>query len=209
MSSKAFVHQVFCRPVLSTILCVCVGAGCNVRFPSLTSTAADKTTESRYQLTKDKDGRVLRLDTVTGEVTVAEPAKAPPTRQRASAPAAAAVVSESRSASPAPPLPAPAAPPTEESHPNVEIPPAPTNTGIDVCGREDLIRNVVTLTDVPVYVDARRMDQPLTTFPSGVMLMVFERSGDWLLLRFQDARFGLRFGYAHCSQLRALDINVG
>ena len=51
------------------------------------------------------------------------------------------------------------------------------------------------------------MEKPLSTFTSGVGLMVIERSSDWVLLRFQDLRFGPRVGYAHCSQLRALDID--
>jgi Zn-dependent protease with chaperone function len=50
------------------------------------------------------------------------------------------------------------------------------------------------------------MQTSVATLASAVMVMVTERSGDWLLVRFTDPRWGQRAGYAHCSQLRALTI---
>jgi hypothetical protein len=57
-----------------------------------------------------------------------------------------------------------------------------------------------------VYVDPRVTQTPITTFASGIPVTVAERSGDWVLLRFNDPRWGARAGYTHCSQLRALDL---
>ena len=201
------------------ILCICAGVACNIRFPEK-SNASSTSSESRYQLTKDKDGRVLRLDTVTGEVTVAEPAPAAPSRQRpSSAVAAPAKVPEPApnppvaevvaSAPPRPlPIPIPADPaPQAQVRPPVEIVAAPSRAENDVCAREDFIRSVATLADVPVYIRPGPTEKPLATLTNGVALMVIERAGDWMLVRFQDFRFGPRVGYAHCSQLRALDVD--
>ena len=202
---------------VAVILCACAGVACNIRFPSDTPNASGTPSESRYQLTKDKNGRVLRLDTVTGEVTVAEPAPAPQTRQRAASATAtlakvseptANLVDEVAASEPRRPVPIPAdPPPAEQLRPPVAIVAAPARAENNVCAREDFIRYVATLADVPVYIEPRPMEKPLSTFTSGVVLMVIERSGDWVLLRFQDLRFGPRVGYAHCSRLRAFDID--
>ena len=202
---------------VAVIFCAGAGVACNIRFPSDTANASGTPSESRYQLTKDKNGRVLRLDTVTGEVTVAEPAPAPQTRQREASAAAtlakvseptANLVDEVAASEPPRPLPIPADPaPAEELRPSVAIVAAPARAENDVCAREDFIRYVATLADVPVYIEPRPMEKPLSTFTSGVLLMVIERSSDWVLVRFQDLRFGPRVGYAHCSQLRAFDID--
>jgi hypothetical protein len=202
---------------VAVILCACAGVACNIRFPSDTANASGTPSESRYQLTKDKNGRVLRLDTVTGEVTVAEPAPAPQTRQRAASAAAtlakvseptANLVDEVVAAAPSRPLPIPADPaPAAELRPPVASVAAPARAENNVCAREDFIRYVATVADVPVYIRPRPTESPLATLTNGVALMVIERSSDWVLLRFQDLRFGPRVGYAHCSQLRALDID--
>ena len=63
----------------------------------------------------------------------------------------------------------------------------------------------MTLVDVPVYVEPKRLQTPLTTLPSAVMVTVTEHADDWYLVRFEDARWGPRTGYVHCSGLRALD----
>ena len=203
--------------VVAVVLYACASVACNIRFPSDTANASGTPSESRYQLTRDENGRVLRLDTATGEVTVAEPAPAPQTRPRAaSAAATLAKVSESTAnvvdevvpAEPPRPLPIPADPaPAGELRPAVAVVAAPARAENNVCAREDFIRDVATLADVPVYIQPRPTEKPLATLTNGVALMVMERSSDWVLLRFQDLRFGPRVGYAHCSQLRALDID--
>jgi hypothetical protein len=197
---------------LSTLLCLWGSAGCNL--PEVSSTSS----ESRYQLTKDRDGRVLRLDTVTGEVTVAAPtpvtvrptpparADSPPaeTRGNVAEPADTRSLSGSIPASTSTAV-------TPEPRPTVEITAKPTGpalgtAGIDMCARQEIARQAVTLADAPVYVEPRVTQAPITTLASAVLVAVAERSGDWVLLRFNDARWGPRAGYVHCRQLRALDI---
>jgi hypothetical protein len=63
----------------------------------------------------------------------------------------------------------------------------------------------VTLADVPVYGEPQTLQTPLTTLPSAVMVAVAERTGDWYLVRLEDARWGPPAGYVHCSGLRTLD----
>jgi hypothetical protein len=200
------------------IFCICAGVACNIRFPEK-SNASSTSSGSRYQLTKDKDGRVLRLDTVTGDVTVAEPAPAAPSRQRPNSavaapanvpePAPTPPVAEVVASEPPRPLPVAADPaPRAQVRPPAEIVAAPSRAENNVCAREDFIRNVATLADVPVYIRPRPTEKPLATLTNGVALMVIERASDWVLVRFQDFRFGPRVGYAHCSQLRALGIDA-
>jgi Zn-dependent protease with chaperone function len=200
------VSDVARRCLLSTIVCLCC-TDCNLP-------ASDTSGESRYQLTKDPDGRVLRLDTVTGELTVAAPASetnprpvAPPTIPTKPAPPErpAEGVADDR------PVPNFSSPVQADSQPIAQIPISTTATatrsaGIDMCSRSELTRQAVTLADTAVYVEPRVTQTPITTIASAVLVTVAERSGEWVVLRFNDARWGARAGYTHCSQLRALDI---
>jgi hypothetical protein len=43
---------------------------------------------------------------------------------------------------------------------------------------------------------------PLTNLPSGTVVPVIGIEGDWLLIRFDDRRWGSRVGYIHCANLR-------
>src|SRR5262245_27566096 len=140
---------------VAVIVGICACVGCN------SPQASEPSNEARYQLTKDRDGRVLRLDTVTGEVTVAAPPPvttqraAPTTVRNGPAPAAPADVSgivdapAVNGAMPAGgPMPAP------EPQPIVEVTPPATNpvsgtAGIDMCSRQEIPRQAVTLSDAP------------------------------------------------------------
>jgi hypothetical protein len=52
-----------------------------------------------------------------------------------------------------------------------------------------------------VYIDPERLHVPLITFPHGATVTVTKREGDWFLIRFDDARWGARVGFIHCSEL--------
>jgi hypothetical protein len=201
--------------VVVGLLCFCAW-GCD-RLPTLgvlsqsSEPASQAAQTPRYQLQKDRLGRVIRLDTVTGETSVVEPAATPARPGSAASDESAKSTSLPSSsteadASPSDPSDLPKPPSSivaSETEPTP--PPVEPTSGADVCSREDAFRDGVTLADVPVYVEPRTLETPLTTLPSAVMVTVGEREGDWYLVRFEDARWGPRAGYVHCSGLRALE----
>ena len=176
-----------------------------------TGANASATERPRYQLEKDRQGRVIRLDTVTGEITVVEPNSRPtPSNRRGPSEStppqrgtAAREPAGNRAASvPSPSIAGPAAEQVSVASPQTVT---ALTTGADVCPRQDAFRNAVTLADVPVFIQPRELQTPLTTLPSAVMVAATERAGDWYLIRFEDRRWGPRVGYVHCSGLRGLE----
>jgi hypothetical protein len=211
------------RTVLG-LLCLGTCGGCErLQIPGLApqatgtvpQTSETATRQSRYQLQKDREGRVIRLDTVTGEVTIVRPpsAQAPSQPTRNDRPLEGLSLSQAdndagaRAGDRSAPSPSPPTAASEGQEPPLSAPHTPVTpaAGADVCLRSDAFREAVTLADVPVYVEPRRLQTPVTTLASAVMVTVAERAGDWYLVRFDDPRFGPRVGYAHCSSLRALD----
>lgn len=208
------------------VLCLCTSGGCDRLpisglAPQTAQTAAEPsetTTRPRYQLEKDRQGRVIRLDTVTGAITVVEPSStstAASGSNRASGPAENTpppqAGTDARGPAATPPVSVPSPPVPESATAERASAPSPPQavaaltTGTDVCLRQDVFRDAVTLTSVPVYIQPRELHTPLTTLPSAVMVAAAERAGDWYLIRFDDRRWGPRVGYVHCSSLRALD----
>ena len=195
---------------------LCLGAcGCERVASSLSALAPQNaqtgaqtpestTARSRYQLEKDRQGRLIRLDTQTGAITVVE-------SNSRTAPASRSTRGDERADSTAStrtadqPTPSPAAATLSEQ---ISIPqpqaataaPSPT----DACLRLDTFREAVTMANVPVYIQPRELQTPLTTLPSALMVAVSERTDDWYLVRFDDRRWGPRVGYVHCSGVRAL-----
>lgn len=163
-------------------------------------------TESRYELKEDNQGRLFRLDRVTGEVVLLQEA----IRQSRSR-TIDVQPSAPRIAGRAPRVPVPTvvenpqAPViAQEPVGNVDQGQQAPVTAIGLCGRTQVARTGVTLADAPVFAAPENLLTPLTTLVSGVLVPIAEQSGDWLLIRFEDLRWGSRAGYVHCSNLRGL-----
>ena len=157
----------------------------------------------RYDFGRDNLGRLVRLDVFTGESTIVESAEQKPSTAASSKPSATRAVS-GRSAQPD----------VEATEESTAFTPARASeastselavideTSIDVCRDADVPRVGVAIASADVFVSPGT--GPLTTFVNGAQLWVFERSGDWLLIRFTDPRGGERVGYVHCSHVRSL-----
>lgn len=145
--------------------------------------------DSRYQLSKDSGGRLVRLDTVTGEVTIVEggtiqahqtPRRAEPVTLKDEQPPA----TNAPVQTPAVPLP-----------PTVVDDPCPLITGP--------LRVGIILTEARVFIRPRELQTPLATLANATRVSMLERSGEWVLVRFEDRRWGPRVGYVRCSAVRA------
>lgn len=92
------------------------------------------------------------------------------------------------------------------------VPPsaAPPTTVVDtVCARPELTRigsYIAPRANTPVYV-APREQVPVASIAAGTPVMVVDASGDWLLVRFSDLRWGPRVAYMHCSMAAAVQDN--
>jgi hypothetical protein len=172
---------------------------------------ASATERPRYQLETDRQGRVIRLDTVTGEITVVESNSRPAASNRRgpseSTPPQTGTAPQEPAGNRVASVPAPSIPGPGAEQVSVASSQAATalTTGADLCPRPDAFRDAVTLADVPVFIQPRELQTPLTTLPSALMVAATERAGDWYLIRFEDRRWGPRVGYVHCSGLRALE----
>jgi hypothetical protein len=180
-----------------TILLVSAIAGCDL-VPSSRITFG----EARYELREDKEGRLIRLDKVTGEIVLVQEAirqsnrttrtqPSPPQAPRLSAPVSAPQVVEP----PQPPI------TSEGLAAPQELASIAT---LDLCGHTQIPDMGVTLADAPVFVAPQALPTPLATLVSGVIVQITEQADDWLLVRFEDPRFGPRAGYVRCSNLRRL-----
>ena len=143
-------------------------------------------TAQRYEFTKGADGRVLRLDKVTGEVTAVERNQRPRRPQ-------------------APPPQSPAAQ-TAVPSPEVRHEPPAAQSSNTACELTGSASNVVTLAAAPVYLEARELAAPLATVVAGVLLPVKATIGEWFEVEFQHTRLDYQRVYVHCSQVRPLDV---
>jgi hypothetical protein len=181
----------------ATVLLVSAIAGCD-----LTPSSRITFGEARYELREDKEGRLIRLDKVTGEIVLVQDAipqsnrttraqPSPPQAPRRTARVSAPQIVES----PQPPI-------TSEG---VAAPRELASIAtLDLCGHTQIPEMGVTLADAPVFAAPQTIPTPLATLVSGVIVQITEQADDWLLVRFEDPQFGPRAGYVRCSNLREL-----
>jgi hypothetical protein len=146
----------------------------------------------RYQLRRDHLGRLIRLDAISGEVTLvqdtlrASMGELPSVEPARPAPR---VRGRGRGATPA--------------RPDVTEPPqeARVESTITLCGFRGLPSTAATITDTPVFASPRSGESPLATLAPGVQLPIVDRTGEWLLIRLQGTA-AHSAGYVHCSRVR-------
>jgi hypothetical protein len=152
---------------LSAMAATCLG-GCRAAEKAAPPANA---AAPRYQFEKDAQGRLLRLDTATGEVTLVEPASTP-----ASTPAV--------ETTPRPAVPAPTRTARDAS-------------GAGTC--PDSGTATVTLDALDVFGEPKKGSVPIASLPRGTEITVLEPRGEWRLVRFADPQSGTRTGYIPCS----------
>src|SRR5689334_2838290 len=57
------------------------------------------------------------------------------------------------------------------------------------------VRSVMTVDIAPLYITANDRQQPLVTFDAGQILRLLQSGDEWLLVEFDDARWGRRVGW--------------
>lgn len=145
----------------------------------------------RYEFTTDRQGRTLRLDTVTGETVVVGQASR---RQRPAAPGAGPAEADS------PALPEPVAP--EPSEPD-SLPSTDPPAAVVECVPEapEAWQPFVAIAGADAFLepDARN---PVASLPAGTAVTAVGREGSWWLVRFADSSGGERTAFVHCRSLR-------
>src|SRR5262245_39747536 len=178
-----------------------VGYGLALMSVTACNTATDaqsSPTEShRYQFEKDPQGRLVRLDTITGEVTLAEP-------RSTTTPQPNAALQPTNKSTPARTIPRPAVP---------RVTVAQQRRDSDDAAKATTVAGSSTRSECPtsgpaivqserldILVDAQAESPPMTSLPRGTELFILETNGDWRLVRFSDPAWGQRAGYIRCSQ---------
>lgn len=155
--------------------------------------AAIQPAEARFVLKEDGHGRLVRMDTVTGAVTVVSASSARPGTARKK-------TTEVRVENE-----------TSGERVNVVAPAAPERTSepASACNQADRPHTVTVATDnAPLFIQPRVLPVPLTNLSVGSALPVAETQGDWYLVRFNDVRWGSRVGYIHCRAVRLPSVPV-
>jgi hypothetical protein len=82
--------------------------------------------------------------------------------------------------------------------------PAEVSAPLSVCGAETRAERVDVIREQsPVFIRPQVMPEPLARFPAGTRLTVVKREAQWLLVNFDDRRWGQRAGYVHCADVTA------
>ena len=182
-------------------------------------TSTPEAQKPRYQITIDKRGNTLRVDTLTGERTRIQPQStaakgcaksvtAPPKRSvPAGEPETAAVrPSEAPGTSPSIET-APDAAPTADPTRITELSRAVANlSGGAGCG-PDARRAFVMLKSSDAFMKGNASSQRLATIAAGARVIGILAEGDWRLVRFTDPVWGERAGYVRCSALELASPN--
>jgi hypothetical protein len=133
--------------------------------------------QARFELRNDNNGRLVRLDKTTGEITVVDdPATHTP-------PAAGRRTREKRR---------PVVASASDHAASV------TSTG---CVTEHVRTVTVTAAEAPVFILPKVLPTPLVTLPSDTELPVVESTDSWYRVQFEDSRLGPRVGYIHCGSV--------
>lgn len=189
-------------PMAAALAVALLTAGCD-RLQWPTTTTHDEA--SRYETTKDGRGRLVRLDKVTGKVTMVNGTKAP-LPATATLPAAARAARRARTASEPSLQPQPTSAPARPavSKPAAgALPPVPTPIAFgELCGNPGE-RVAVTLVDTGVYARPNLGTPLVGRVVSGTLVTIAGDSGQWLRATLERRR-GPLSGFVHCTALRPL-----
>lgn len=181
---------------------------------------SQKTTDSsRFELKQDNQGRVIRLDKVTGEVVVVDGTKLVPLKPEAA-------IRTPVNRPPASPKAVSSAPPVQEqradpvamtTEPVTLQPPDAPNVQGDASRSAPAVvgHSAVLIAATPVFVTARGNQTPLMTLSKGAVVRVRAVEGDWYEIEFDDPRWGKRVGFvakrnatADYGNLQPVDLSI-
>lgn len=162
---------------LLLLVTTCLG-GCGA--PAQNGTPPQPAAESaaRYQFEKDSQGRLFRLDRVTGEVTAIGTGS---TERKAAAP-------ETSTREPVQPPPRTA---TQT--------PSPEETARSGCPSSGVA--TVTFDSLDVFPEPREGLAPTASLKRGTDITVLQARGEWRLVRFNDPEGRQGTGYIPCSRV--------
>jgi len=206
-------------PVTFAVLLACCVAGCD-KLSTHDGPVPAAENSSRYQFDRDEKGRLIRLDTHTGEATLVEtlaPRKAEtpaaqtiarqPTRNNSTVSAKADFGRTSRDEPLSRPgerdnvVPRISAPAKSASiHP--EIPSGTPNSSTPTASADDCPesgRVTVVRAALEVFVEPEKTPTPMASLARGTELTILEPRGEWRLVRFNDPEWGQRAGFISCS----------
>jgi len=133
--------------------------------------------QTRFEFKNDNNGRLVRLDKTTGELTVVDdPAThTPPVASRH----------------------------TREKRKPVVAPMSDhaVSARSAECVSEPVRTVTVTAAGAPVFIHPQVLPTPLVILPSGAELPVVESTGSWYRVQFEDSTLGPRVGYIHCGSV--------
>jgi hypothetical protein len=176
--------------------------------------------EARYQLERDTQGRVVRLDKVTGEVTILKEdgLPSPPTaRQAARSNERSAASTAVEGGAPAPRVEASESRPTAGGETTVAQSPPSTAapTAASVASATPYLAPGARVTLVrpsPVFISANENQTPLEVLGHGATGRVMRTEGEWYLIEFQSSRWGRRAGYLKAAAVghveQPMDLSV-
>jgi hypothetical protein len=183
---------------LGLAVVVAVGVAFSVGCDRLT--ARNQSEPERFQLQRDSQGRMIRLDKVTGEVVIVDgtrliPVKSPnapsargsartagAAKQAEHVPAAPVVPTANEPAATLPAQPALLTSIPAETLPH-DYPPLPVG------------QMVMINEPAPVFVAAKQTRTPLQIMTTGSRVKLLGAEGDWYRIQFADARWGPRVGF--------------
>ena len=161
--------------------------------------------QGRYQFERDDQGRLFRLDTVSGELSVVSDAvNAAVSRSRSATPSRNARSSRTPGVASQPAA-------SETARPVKPDMAAPLETTLAVTpvreGRETITPRLAIGDEVrvgrsaPVFLYARETQTPLEVLNEGAIARVRDTQGDWYFIEFTSPRWGRRVGYVKSSVL--------
>jgi hypothetical protein len=162
------------------------------------------TMNQRFEFAKDDSGRLVRLNRFTGELKVVEDEMA---AQQAASPRRPAKTSPKTTPTPLDAALTPTSlenevPIAQELHADVAAV-ARVDAG---CPPQDVLlssTHIKMRSDAPAFVAPREMPEAVATMTAGSVLPVVEVRNEWVLVQFEDPRWGPRVGYIHCTHVSA------
>ena len=158
-------------------------AGGTVSPACSTDTTQPPNDQAKFELRQDSQGRIIRLNRITGEVAVIQGNQVIPVSESSKAKARTAT----RTAQSPKPEPTPADQPIAAAEPVPRARPGET---------------VTTSTEAPIYV-APGYQTPLRVVGAGSVLRVVAIQDDWYQVEFKDPQWGTRVGFVAVASTRA------
>jgi hypothetical protein len=158
-------------------------AGGTVSFACSTDKSQPPSDQAKFELKQDSQGRIVRLNRITGEMAVIQGNQVIPASESSKAKARSAT----RTARSPKPEPTPADQPIAAAEPVTRARPGET---------------VTTSTEAPIYVTPG-YPTPLRVVGAGSVLRVVAIQDDWYQVEFKDPQWGKRVGFVSMASTRA------